>query len=88
MQSVVLHVLPIFGGKDVPKRIDEIVVHHLGHASRAGGEIEQHDVVIFGCQLTDRSNKVFGSLLHSPVKIKPSWPVFSDQCLDHKSGGF
>ena len=86
MQTIVLHILPIFGGKDMPKRIDKIVVHHLRHTRRARGEIEQHDVVIFGCQVSGRTNKVLGSLLHSLVKIKPTFPIFSDQCLDHKSG--
>ena len=44
MDTVFLDALPEARGRDLAERMGVIVAHHLRHAGRAGGEIEQHGI--------------------------------------------
>ena len=48
MEFVFLHLLPVFGGEDVPERVLEAVLHGLGIARGATREVDEHDVVDLG----------------------------------------
>ena len=43
------------GGDDVPQRVRVAVLHHLGHARGAGGEVQQQDIVIVGVLIIRRA---------------------------------
>ena len=69
MQTSVGHVLPVLCRKNMAKRISEIVLYHLRHASRAGSEIEQHCVVIACCFTADRPVELVGHSFHFGIEI-------------------
>ena len=48
VQAVLAHLLPVFGGEDVPERVLEAVLHGLGIARGATREVDEHDVVDLG----------------------------------------
>ena len=48
VQPAVLHLEPVYRREDVPQGVVVVMGHHLGHARGAGGEVEEHDVLILG----------------------------------------
>ena len=72
MQPVLLHVLPVLGGDDVAQGIGEVVLHQLGHAGGAAGEIHQHHVVPAGGLVVRRAGKHVRMAVHAGVQVQPA----------------
>ena len=86
VQLVLLHLLPVLGGDNVPQGVGEVVLHHLGHARGARGEVHQHNVVPAGGLLAGGAGEGVGELLQLLVEVQPALPLLRHQNLVLQGG--
>lgn len=81
MQPHVLHMLPIFCGHNMAKRIGTIVHHHFWHAGRSRGKIQYRYITICCCFLPCRSWKIAGCIHKFPIEVNPSFTMTANNDL-------
>ena len=86
VQLVFLHALPVLRRDDVAERVRKIVLHHLRHASCAGGEVHEHDVVPARRLIVGRALEHVGKPLELIVQREPALAVVDDHDLVLQGG--
>ena len=81
MQLVFFDALPVFRRDDMAERIGEIVLHHLRHAGRAGGEVHEHGVVPARGLCACGTLESIGMRLKRVVQVEPARAVVDDHDL-------
>ncbi len=63
----------------MPQRVGEVVLHQLGHAGGAAGEVHQHHIVPAGGLIARRALEGLGASVHLRVQVEPALPGRADQ---------